>query len=367
MPHPPHIDLLDNSNLLIPVAAASGDFVAHLESIFSQFISAVGAADSSDPVVAAAQANVPAARALADGILETVKEYLRGHPPRAFTRLANALAAMPNLNDLLIETVQPGQLQCLYRARRFEGIPNSSRRDLFHIPTNKRHLVQTQRFSIPGFPCLYFGTTSMVCWNELGRPSLDSIATARFAIAKPDPIKLFNLALPPAWVKLRVLHIQPLVDPASAIPNYVSIWPLLAACSITVREQTAPFKPEYILPQLLLQWVTENPDIRALAYTSNRLPVGTSPALAQNLVFPPRDISTDALGHFHDFLDLFVATDPLPWALRKANSMAQRHTPAVGHAGYDVVPLVGASSTHYAVTSFYEYDSLLTAMPADRL
>lgn len=31
-------------------------------------------------------------------------------------------------------------------------------------------MVSTQRFSIPGVPCLYLGTTSYVCWLEMDKP-----------------------------------------------------------------------------------------------------------------------------------------------------------------------------------------------------
>ena len=39
-----------------------------------------------------------------------------------------------------------------------------NRKDMLHIPFNKRELVKTQRFSISGVPCLYLGATSYVCW-----------------------------------------------------------------------------------------------------------------------------------------------------------------------------------------------------------
>ena len=46
------------------------------------------------------------------------------------------------------------------------------------------------------------------------------------------------------------------------------IWPLIFACSIKVRNNDAIFKPEYIIPQLLLQWVRSNGDIDGIRYWS---------------------------------------------------------------------------------------------------
>lgn len=50
------------------------------------------------------------------------------------------------------------------------GNANFSKKDMLHIPFNKRELIKTQRFSISGVPCLYLGTTSYVCWLEMNKP-----------------------------------------------------------------------------------------------------------------------------------------------------------------------------------------------------
>ena len=44
--------------------------------------------------------------------------------------------------------------------------------NFFHIPFEKRGLVKTQRFSIPGFPSLYLGSSIYLCWEELNRPNI---------------------------------------------------------------------------------------------------------------------------------------------------------------------------------------------------
>lgn len=44
-------------------------------------------------------------------------------------------------------------------------------RDMGHVPLNMREKIGTQRFSIPGVPCLYIGTSSLDVWKELGCPS----------------------------------------------------------------------------------------------------------------------------------------------------------------------------------------------------
>ena len=51
---------------------------------------------------------------------------------------------------------------------------------MFHIGLNNRSLVDSQRYSFPGLPCLYLASSAYTCWMELGRPSFDSFQVAMF-------------------------------------------------------------------------------------------------------------------------------------------------------------------------------------------
>ncbi|MFW1494652.1 hypothetical protein ACEV9S_24505, partial [Vibrio parahaemolyticus] len=48
-------------------------------------------------------------------------------------------------------------------------------------------------------------------------------------------------------------------------------WPLIAACSIRVKNPSDNFKPEYIIPQLLLQWARDYKSIDGIRYTSTHI------------------------------------------------------------------------------------------------
>jgi len=49
------------------------------------------------------------------------------------------------------------------------------------------------------------------------------------------------------------------------------IWPLVLACSVKVKNIEDDFKPEYIIPQLLLQWVRERDDIDGISYQTTHI------------------------------------------------------------------------------------------------
>lgn len=45
-------------------------------------------------------------------------------------------------------------------------------------------------------------------------------------------------------------------------------WPIILACSLLVSDNQATFKPEYIVPQLVLQWVTSQENVDGIQYPS---------------------------------------------------------------------------------------------------
>ncbi len=42
--------------------------------------------------------------------------------------------------------------------------------------------------------------------------------------------------------------------------SHIICWPLIAACSIVRKDSNSKFAPEYVIPQMLLQWVMEYED-----------------------------------------------------------------------------------------------------------
>lgn len=53
-------------------------------------------------------------------------------------------------------------------------------KDMFHIPLDKRGLVETQKFSVPGYPYLYLANNVYGCWEEMGRPDFGTVMVSKF-------------------------------------------------------------------------------------------------------------------------------------------------------------------------------------------
>lgn len=200
-----------------------------------------------------------------------------GRPAKAYQAIEDGLindlknfSEVLNIREIPIDTN-------FYRIRIHKEnypLPNDS---FFHIPFNLRGKVKTQRFSIPGFPSLYLGNSIYVCWEELKRPNINDFQAVR--LKSTSPIKIIDLSPPLADATPQQLY------------RYLMTWPLVLACSVKVRDHEDAFKPEYIIPQLLLQWVRERQEVHGIAYQTTNIDYKTS--LSQgaftNFVLPVKE------------------------------------------------------------------------------
>ena len=81
----------------------------------------------------------------------------------------------------------------MYRARKGTADQIEDIWSMYHIPFNMREKVESQRFSIPGLPCLYLSKSVYTCWMELKQPSDSELYVSRARV--DDNIKIFNLAV----------------------------------------------------------------------------------------------------------------------------------------------------------------------------
>lgn len=146
------------------------------------------------------------------------------------------------------------------------------RKELFHIPYSKNYLVGTERYSMPGHPCLYLASQAELAWYECGKPQ--KFAIAKFSIPQEEDSYLkfidFSEKLMPlkhsffCWFhnEKDKLAVQ------KYLLKYIYTYPLRAACSVVVEHHGAKFIEEYIIPQLLLQWVRNDEDFDGIRYES---------------------------------------------------------------------------------------------------
>lgn len=163
--------------------------------------------------------------------------------------------------------------------------------DMFHIPLNLRKFTSTQRYSIPGIPCIYLAQNSYVVWKEMKMPRFDTLSISAFKITNND-LKMIDLTYPfnvindlitdPDEFKKEYERPNDTISAKYIIDN-LSLYPLTVAVSIKCKEDNRKFKSEYVIPQLLM-YALKN-DIIGIAYHSNEIPTSNN-MYATNLAIP---------------------------------------------------------------------------------
>lgn len=137
-------------------------------------------------------------------------------------------------------------------------------KDLFHVPFEKRHLIGNNRFSLSGLPCLYFANNVYCCWKEMNRPKIEDCFISKFNLTGHSFI---DLSVSPKMVDKEINklfeYFKTLDDSSEQaiktieyyITDYLKIWPIIFCCSIRTFYKYSVFKPEYIFPQLMLEWI----------------------------------------------------------------------------------------------------------------
>lgn len=164
-----------------------------------------------------------------------------------------------------------------YRAR--IGVEKIKGKDMLHIPFNKRGVVDTQRFSISGLPCLYLSTTSFGTWLELGLPEAEYFQVSSFKI--PQNLKVLNLCIQQHTINGMSSFIEN-DEEENMLLSSLEIFPLIMATSYHVSEKNRKFKSEYIISQITMQ-VCKELNIDGIAYLSKRMPDSYAYPQAVNL------------------------------------------------------------------------------------
>lgn len=250
---------------------ADGDYLSYLARLTEGFVKRVKQLDEASIfVLNHAFDNLPAEKkphksfdflrdvdALSRIVIEALSDCYRCYPDDAFQKVKAFFEA----DDCYYLNMLP-QLQVkqwtLYRIRT-GSFDKTKDGEMFHIPFEKRHLVATQRYSIPGYPILYLAGSLFTAWCEMDKPEINGLNFAAFQFKEEE-----------LFVDLGYPYLR------TTIWEWYSLfvmYPLLMACMVRVKHPTAPFKPEYIMPQLMTKLVREHGSrFTGIAYMSNKLP-----------------------------------------------------------------------------------------------
>lgn len=218
-----------------------------------------------------------------------------------------------------------------YRART-EKVARD-RKEVLHIPYENLHLIKEQRFSLNEQPCLYLGTTSYVCWTECRKPPLEKFYLAGFrANESGKKLKVFNLVASEALVN--GIYQKGTDEPfrKELQISMLKLLPIVFATSFSVNSKDREEKYEYIIPQLVMQSLSEL-NIDGVAYLSKQGKDDYQYPQGVNLAIPVLDISNG--NQYGEVCSKFVITEPKGFYEFKKNSTQKNETSYLNKAFKD--------------------------------
>lgn len=214
---------------------------------------------------------------IVDSMNKIFKSYLVGNPAKAykqFKRLVKLADIKPHLLYSRASSIDANTT--FFRTKKeynptklkFHSLGNGFNKnlepiDLFHVPFQKRRAIGSNRFSIPGYPCLYLSGSLKTSWSECFE-KLEPFHATCFKNHRP----LYIIDLVPLDYIFRMNggsfpdEIFSVDDMPAVLLNYAIVFPLIFACHSKIKyvesyKGEIMFKSEYIIPQLLLQWFKE--------------------------------------------------------------------------------------------------------------
>lgn len=174
--------------------------------------------------------------------------------------------------------------------------------ELFHIKSTMNNLIGAYRYSISGFPCLYLASGKELAWFECGMPRQFSYCQMKINEKGENALRLVDFSNRPipllssinSWLYGAMKDKKEKIY--QYLLNYIITYPLVAACSIKVKERNNKFVEEYIIPQMFMQWIRESNHFDGIKYKSSLYSNLVEGMGAINIALPVKEFRQDGLG-----------------------------------------------------------------------
>ena len=248
-------DLYSKLLELAPSEYKDIDYIDHIASLFERYIAIVSGFAPEPSIQDKFNARLPEIEGYCNSIVRAVDLYYKGQYSQSFIEVKRCLDKLPSWK---VAHKLPG-----YRMRVLDEGCMPTFEGMFHIPFNRRGIVSTQRYSSPGQPCLYLGLSPYACWEEMGRPTLEKTYVSRFQPKYYFMYLPFCIPFLEAWNNQEMANKKFLDD--------LLYFPFVMVSMVKVNKNNKNFKPEYIIPQMVMQWLLES---RSVDDDPTKKPIG---------------------------------------------------------------------------------------------
>lgn len=248
-----------------------------------------------------------------------------------------------------------------FRARLSENVVEFSANEMLHIPFNMRHVVKSERFSIPGLPCLYLGNSSYVCWVEMGCPADHRFNVAPVILDNSQKVLNLTVTISSLYAFKEEVHNMSEEEADKHVIDLLRLMILTFCTSYKVTEGNRNFKSEYIMPQMIML-ACKSSNLDGITYYSKQIPYESfACTVGVNLVLFATYNGEELLSSICDHLDIGTAFNfamfrqLLPCQMYKEYNLRIMSSPYINNVG---------TQSHwfpYRETQFFEFDKYLFA------
>ncbi|XMB85839.1 hypothetical protein RJG79_10580 [Mycoplasmatota bacterium WC44] len=221
---------------------------------------------------------------ICNNILKSISHYHMGYPSKAFDKFSSVMKRLKSKPLTIyrksgwINIFENDDPLKLYRIRNVQNNISYKREHIFHTPYNLRSKVSSCRYSISGYPSLYLGTSLELCIEETKIKNITEMTiVSRYKIERSMlnneriEINVLELGIKPQdfllnetnedadEIKIDSARRKSLnevsLNSDDVKISYLYWYPLIAASSFIRVNKIEPFASEYIIPQLVMQWV----------------------------------------------------------------------------------------------------------------
>ncbi len=267
------------------------DIQRYASRMFDDYLAELSRVDDPEFISTNVRGKYELAREVSTDLKTLLDQHFGGDKDGAYATLKKVTGALgKHFEQFLPPDEKSRELHSLYRMA-VETKYVADRKRLFHPPFDHPEWITSQRYSVEGLPCLYFGGSSYLCWRELREPAEDHLYISRFMVAPDVELRVVNLAYRPDLIARYIANMPDAhrVSGLSAlIIAYAAIWPIMSLCALKRPQDDNEFK-EYVVPQMLLKWVVETKQFDGIRYFSTRTDeIFDDPKATVNYVFPAR-------------------------------------------------------------------------------
>jgi len=270
-------NFLQSYQLPVDISDADGENFADFFYTYLQQYAKGVAGVSQSPVITQSSSNVgvlasqesKAINEISEFVGRILYKYLEGNPVASYCIFEEMIDSASLAKELLmLDVIKINKKTFFFRAQKnynaIEPVLGShswsktaSPTDLFHTPFNKRKRVGTNRFSVPGYPCLYLSSELHASFREITQDAI--IPLDCICLENNRPLYIADISPISKEIIQLCRDGKADFDVSNDLIKYAKIFPIIAACHTKIKyeyayENEVKFKMEYIIPQLMLQW-----------------------------------------------------------------------------------------------------------------